>query len=221
MAEQGEENIYTDNNTADPGETENDRKVKSAMGIQQTPLTSQSVDTSKEPTESGTDQSEDYTTADVRTPPTLPQPAYEHTAPTTLSEEIPHAPSHFEDEDSLPVTTEASGRGSRVTDSEDKGDWDVTTEPIQPESLLFIDDRGILRIYGHKIEWHAEGVPESEQIAQMIEKLIFAFHKQPSYREELKKMLGDAQTDNIWPDVPDNIDITIPLMPEITLKISS
>jgi len=40
-------------------------------------------------------------------------------------------------------------------------------------------------------------VPESEQIAQMIEKLIFAFHKQPSYREELKKMLGDAQTDNI------------------------
>jgi len=30
----------------------------------------------------------------------------------------------------------------------------------------------------------------------MIEKLILAFHTKPSCREELKKMLGDAQTDN-------------------------
>jgi len=30
----------------------------------------------------------------------------------------------------------------------------------------------------------------------MIKKLIHTFHTQPSYREELKKMLGDAQTDN-------------------------
>jgi len=254
MAEKGDENIYTDNHTADPGETENDRKVKSAMGIQQTALTSQSVDSSsenidhvedfdnrpemttnlnplnealllaykkkpverkkfepeglkfepststsssfeiqssnlfeqqmdstpqlgnnsaeaaeqstqsthydsdhvdatevalsmtelsilEEPTEPGTHQSEDYTPANVRTPPTLPQPAYEHTAPTTLSEEIPHAPSHFDilsaNEDSLPVTREASDRGSRVIYSEDKGDWDLPTEPIQPESVSF------------------------------------------------------------------------------------
>jgi len=88
MAEQGEENIYTDNNTADPGETENDNR---------------------------------------------------HTAPTTLTEEISHELSHFNilpaNRESLPVTAETSNRGSRVTQPDDKGDWDVTTEAVQPVSF--------------------------------------------------------------------------------------
>jgi len=49
MAERGEEDIYTDNNALEPGETENDNnEAKPALGIQQTPFTSQSVDTSSE-----------------------------------------------------------------------------------------------------------------------------------------------------------------------------
>jgi len=39
--------------------------------------------------------------------------------------------------ESLPVTTEASDRGSRLTHPGDEGDWDLPTEPIQPESVSF------------------------------------------------------------------------------------
>jgi len=43
---------------------------------------------------------------------------------------------------------------------------------------------------------HAEEGLEKKPIDEMIGKLILAFDRQPNYREELKKMLGDAQTDN-------------------------
>jgi len=121
-AEQSTKSTQHDSDHVDPAEV--------ALSMTERPI-------SERPSESGTDQSEDYTTADVRTPPTPPQPPYEHTAPTTLSEESPYASSYFEDEDSLPVTTEASGRGSRVADSGDEGDGDLPTEPIQPESVSF------------------------------------------------------------------------------------
>jgi len=73
-----------------------------------------------------------------------------HTAPTTLTEEVTHAPSHFDilsaNEDSLPVTREASNRGSRLTQPGDEGDWGLPTEPIQPVSfkIFFL---GIARLY--------------------------------------------------------------------------
>jgi len=100
MAEKGGENIYADNNTADPGETESDNN--------------------------------------------------RHTASTTLTEEVLHAPSHFDilpaNEEFLPVATEASDRDSRLTHPDDKGDWDLPTKPIQPVSfkIFFL---GIVRLY--------------------------------------------------------------------------
>jgi len=153
MAEGGEEHIdmleqqidFTPqgNNSAEAAEhsTQSTQHESDHVDPADVVLSMAKLPISEGPSEPGTDQSQGYTTADVQTPPTLPQLAYEHTAPTTLPEEIPHAPSHFDtvlaNEESLPVATEASDRGSRVTHPGDEGDGDLPTEPIQPESVSF------------------------------------------------------------------------------------
>jgi len=143
LSEQQIDSTPQDNNSAEAAEhsTQSTQHESDHVDPADVVLSMTALPISEEPTEPAVGQSEDYTTADVQTPPTLPQLAYEHTAPNTLPEEVPPAPSHFDilraNEESLPVTREASDRGSRLTQPGDEGDWDLPTEPIQPESVSF------------------------------------------------------------------------------------